>query len=135
MARKSWFLLSLTASLILRLHWNIQGTADDDLLSFALRVIWMAFMLPSGWPVVMVEAHVFHFDPWVGTGHWLVTNVNMIVSAGALWLFPVNRIKRWFGTYDPFEERRRPMLVRGFAHVLDAINKRLFGRQKTGGFA
>ena len=84
-------------------------------------------LLPGGVVAVLVRdvtGQAFHFSVMV----WLSV---------AFWLFPVARVRRWFGVYDAFAEgpRRRPLLMRGAASILDTLNKRLFGRQKTGGWA
>lgn len=61
----------------------------------------------------------------------------MFLLAAIFWFFPFPRVMRMLGIYDPFRhsDRRRPRLAGAASRLLDQIEMRLFGRQKTGGWA
>ena len=149
MTRKIWFAICLALTVGLHVHMHMKGTAGNYPLLEPLVIAWTAFMLPAALPVAMIERYVFHLEPWADENTAL-TGWCLILTASAIWFFPTARLTRWFGAFDAFKEglwlrvhtrlrlpkwMRHPSLVRGAASALDALNKRLFGRQKTGGWA
>lgn len=137
MDRKIWALICLALSVGLRVHQHMAGTAvDDGLLFEPFVILWTAFMLPAALPVILLERYAFHLEPWADDNSTR-TLLWLTLTASAIWFCPGARIARWFGAFDAFREgkRRRPVLLRGVAYALDMANKRLFGRQKTGGWA
>lgn len=136
MNRKLWFAVCCAVAIGFRFYNNAHGRADEvPLLLVPFVIAWTAFILPAIFPVVLIEEGAFHFAAW-SDGHTMTTMFCGTLLACLFWFFPP-RLARWFGTFDAFKEgpRRRPLLLRGAAYALDAMNKRLFGRQKTGGWA
>lgn len=137
MNRKIWALICFALSLGLHVWLQLDGRADGPgWLLWPLVVGVTAFILPGMGTVLIIERCCMGLDPW-GDGHGMTTWFYSGLASCFIWFFPAARIARWFGSFDAFGEgkRRRPVLVRGVAHALDALNKRLFGRQKTGGWA
>ena len=92
---------------------------------------WLAFMTP-GWLVVVPLGH---FRQVPVDNHGAVA-LAVVISA-LCWFFPLARIRREFGSFDAFKnsDRPRPRLLGAAVFVSEQVNKRLFGRQKTGGWA
>ncbi len=133
MNRRYWAVGCFAVSLAVHVQLVMQGHIDPDFL-FPLAVCWGAFVEPV-LPLVWIE-RVCGFAPFAD-GHRAITVALLMLAASVFWFFALPRCQRWFGIFDAFKEglRRRLLLVRGAAYALDAVNKRLFGRQKTGGWA
>ena len=135
--RKVWFAVCYAVAAFFHFYYNpAHGRPEDWPLLFVPFVLgWVAFLLPAILPVVLIEEGAFHYAAW--DEHSMTTMLCATLLACLIWFFPP-RVARWFGTFDPVGDagkRRLPSPVRGAAHALDFLNKRLFGRQKTGGWA
>ena len=137
MNRKIWAAICFASSAGLHVYLHLSGRseADPGWLLWPLIVGITAFWLPAMLQVCVTERFV-GFAPW-GDGHTAVTYLWLTLAASLIWFFPAARIERWFGAFDAFKgsDRPRPRLLGAAVFVFEQVNKRLFGRQKTGGWA
>ena len=137
MTRKIWFAICVSFIVAVRIHQHLTGNAVDvGMMLEPLLVLWSAFVVPAALPVMLIERYVFHLDPWAD-GNDTRSAIWLTLTASFLWFFPADRIARWFGRFDAFKhsDRPRPRLLGAAVFVYEQANKRLFGRQKTGGWA
>ena len=150
MQRKVWALICFALSVAMHVYLHLSGRTEADpgwfLWPFIVGVT--AFLLPAMLPVCFIE-RLLGFAPW-GEGHTAQTYLWMTLAASLIWFFPAARLARMCGAFDGFREglwlrlhrrlhlpdRLRSLsLWRGLDFVHEQVNKRLFGRQKTGGWA
>jgi hypothetical protein len=119
---------------------KLHGRLDDaNLFLLPLSVCWVAFILPGIGFVGQFERHVLGYQPW-GAEHGTTSMLCAFAVAALVWFFPVARIERWFGTFDPFTEGKRrfphlPSLSGAAANVLDKVSRLRVGKGKMGGWA
>lgn len=116
-------LLSLGVHLLLPIHFGAMPS-----LASLQKVPIDALRMPGGLAVIFYE----HLLGLPREGYTAANLLSFI-----FWFFPVQRLCRLAGIYDPFESSgcRRPLLFSFLAFIQDEFDKRLFGRQKTGGWA
>ena len=115
----SWFL------------WGIWYLFAKGLAHGALAlIVWSASstLLMPGYFCAVACSSVLHFE----LASWLVQCISLL-----FWVCPTDRIKRWFGTFDPFPEPTlmMPSIMRGLAAMLDWLRRLKAGRGKMGGWA
>lgn len=125
MNRKKLFCILWASVFLTRLWFEGIGTLVGPFIGSAIE----GFSLP-GWMLVAALGHV---APSVTAAHAMAIAV---CGAVAFWFFPLARICRWFGVFDPFDgsKRSRPRLAGAAVWLGEQASKRLFGRERTGRF-
>jgi hypothetical protein len=124
MNRKKFFCILWASVFLTRLRFEGLGGLVGNIPGSAIE----AFSVP-GWLLVFILRHAAHL-----TGEGLAI---AILGAAAFWFFPIARLRRAVGNYHAFKDAdaARPRLLRLWAFVLDANDKRKFGTTKTGGWS
>jgi hypothetical protein len=107
--------------------WWVGVMPALEVPAFALQWAMRALAAPGTITHAIAE-RLFH--------HETSALISFLIST-LFWFFPSARLLRWIGIYDPFanSDARRPHGFIFVAFIIDWFERRLFGYQKTGGWA
>lgn len=122
--------LFLALSLGVHLVGLLSSRPHPSLAMLPFSIIAGAFFFPGSFAVVLFRA-LTGIDAGYGVA---------IALALLFWFFPIDRLRRYAGVHDPFRASSRKsrslvMLLTVAAWCLDQLDRRLFGRQVTGGWS
>lgn len=106
--------------------WSVaHGYAHRALWWLPFLILKTSFMFPGDWLAGIGQS--------LGHDWWGYS----FPASCLFWFFPIARVRRCFGRHDAFRgtDVSRPGLVRMIARGLDALDRRRFGREKTGRWA
>lgn len=114
------------------IQWHNTHAPFDNPFVFALGALIIAFLLPG--IAVTLAQYAFRLNPFA---HYGLTLFAMIVFSGWFWWWIGPRAQRTAGIFDAFKARGKwsGRVAEKITAILRAIERRRYGRERTGGWS